>query len=148
MAVQEAKARQEAQQQFAAQFASASPLVMDGKLYYELSAGGLGWINCDRFLEEEGPRIEFAVQTTLPNTVVSLVFQNQRSILASTRTEGTAAFFEQVPAGAPATVVAIRRENGVTFLATAAATLGQEKQPQLDFKPVSLEELRTALAML
>jgi hypothetical protein len=142
-----AKERREGQQKFAAQFASAGPLTLNDNLHYELEAGGLGWINCDRFLEP-GPRIEFAVQTAQPNTVVTLVFQNQRSILASTRTEAAAAIFAQVPVGAPATVVAIRREKGITFLATAAATLGPESRPNLDFKPVSLEELRTALAKL
>lgn len=133
----EAQARREGRQQFAAQFASAGPLVLDDKLYYELEATGLGWMNCDRFVET-GPRIEFAVQTAQPNTVVTLVFQNQRSILASSRTE-PAAIFAEVSGGIPATVVAIRRENGVTFLATAAATLKPESQPKLDFKPVSLE---------
>ena len=137
----------QARQQFAAQFASAGPMVLDDKLYYEMEASGLGWMNCDRFVET-GPRIEFAVQTTQPNTVVTLVFQNQRSILASSRIEPAAAIFAEVPAGIPATVVAIRRENGVTFLATAAATLKPENQPILDFKPVSLAELRTALAKL
>lgn len=143
----EAEARREGRQQFAAQFASAGPMVLDDKLYYEMEATGLGWMNCDRFVEP-GPRIEFAVQTAQPNTVVTLIFQNQRSILASSRTEPTAAIFAEVPVGIPATVVAIRREKGVTFLATAAATLKPESQPTLTFKPVSLEELRSALAKL
>ena len=143
----EAKARREGRQQFAAQFASAGPMVLDDKLYYEMEASGLGWMNCDRFVEQ-GPRIEFAVQTAQPNTVVTLVFQNQRSILASSRIEPAAAIFAEVPAGVSATVVAIRRENGVTYLATADATLKPENQPVLDFKPVSLEELRSSLAKL
>ena len=67
---------------------------------------------------------------------------------ASTRTEPSGAVFAEVPAGAPATVVALRREKGVTFLATAPVTLGQAAAPSLDFRPVSLEELRTALAKL
>ena len=146
-AVLEAQARREGQKQFAARFANAGPLVMDENLYYELEASDLGWINCDRFLEP-GPRVQFAVQTAQPNTIVTLVFQQQRSILASTRTEGTAAVFVDVPAGASATVVAIRREKGVTLLATTPATVGQINQPVLDFKPVSLEELRTTLAAL
>lgn len=142
-----AQARRQGQQQFAAQFASAAPLSLDENLYYEFEAGGLGWINCDRFLEQ-GPRVEFAVQTAQPNTVVTLVFQKQRTILASSRTEQTAALFDKVPAGELATVVAMRREKGITYLATAAVTLGQSIQPNLDFRPVSLEELRTTLAKL
>jgi hypothetical protein len=143
----EAQARQQGQQEFAAQFASAGPLTLNQNLYYELEADGLGWINCDRFLQE-GPRVEFAVQTAQPNTVVTLVFREQRSILASTRQEPAAAVFAEVPAGAPATVVALRRENGITFLATAPVTVGQAAPPSLNFRPVSLEELRATLAKL
>lgn len=133
---------------FARQFTSQStPLTLADGLYYELVAGGLGWINCDRLLEP-GPRIEYAVATPDTATVVSLVFKGQRSILASSRLEGGAAVFEQVPAGAAATVVALRREKGVTYLATSGVSLSEALRPTLEFHPVTLEQLRTELAQL
>jgi len=135
--------------EFARQFKSkkSAPLTLDGGLYYELVAGGLGWINCDRLLDP-GPRIEFAVQAPTPATVVSLVFKGQRSILASSRTEGSSAVFEQVPSGQAATIVALRREKGITYLATTAVSLGQAAPLDLQFRPVTLEQLRTELASL
>jgi hypothetical protein len=146
-----AKESQRVRAEFARQFKSkgkdSAPLTLNGGLYYELVAGGLGWINCDRLLDP-GPRIEYAVQAPRPATVVSLVFKGQRSILASSRTEGSAAIFEQVPSGQMATVVALRRENGVTYLATNEVSLGQPTPPALQFRPVTLEELRTELARL
>lgn len=148
LALEAARNRAMFARQFARQRADAStPLTLDGGLYYELAAGGLGWINCDRLLQP-GPRIQFAVGTPDAGTVVSLVFKGQRSILASTRTEGRAAVFEQVPEGAAATVVALRREKGITYLATSGVSLGQAAQPALDFHPVSLEQLRSELAAL
>ncbi|RZK55993.1 MAG: hypothetical protein EOO59_10145 [Hymenobacter sp.] len=133
---------------FARQFTSQStPLTLDDGLYYELVAGGLGWINCDRLLEP-GPRIEYAVSTPDTATVVSLVFKGQRSILASSRLAGGAAVFEQVPAGAAATVVALRREKGITYLATSGVSLSEAAKPTLEFHPVTLEQLRTELAQL
>jgi hypothetical protein len=133
---------------FAQQFTSASaPLTLDIGLYYELAAGGLGWINCDRLLDP-GPRILYTVATPDPTTVVSLVFKGQRSILASSRTEGSAAIFEQVPSGQAAMVVALRREKGVTYLATSSVSLNQTAQPVLSFHPVTLAQLRTELAQL
>lgn len=144
-----AKESQRLRAEFARQFKSkkSAPLTLDGCLYYELVAGGLGWINCDRLLDP-GPRIEYAVQAPAPATVVSLVFKGQRSILASSRTEGNAAVFEQVPSGQAATVVALRREKGITYLATTAVSLGQATAPDLQFRPVTLEQLRTELASL
>ncbi|MDO7885605.1 hypothetical protein [Hymenobacter cheonanensis] len=133
---------------FAKQFNNAStPLAIDSGLYYELAAGGLGWINCDRLLDP-GPRILYTVATPDPATVVSLVFKGQRSILASSRTEGSAAVFEQVPDGQAATVVALRREKGITYLATSGVSLSATVQPALSFHPVTLEQLRTELAQL
>jgi hypothetical protein len=147
-----AKEGQRSRAEFARQFngkgkGSAAPLTLDGGLYYELMAGGLGWINCDRLLDP-GPRIEYAVQAPAPATVVSLVFKGQRSILASSRTEGATAVFEQVPSGQAATIVALRREKGVTYLATTGVSLGQAAPPDLQFRPVTLEQLRTELASL
>jgi hypothetical protein len=146
-----AKEAQRRRAEFARQFSSkgkdSAPLTLDGGLYYELVAGGLGWINCDRLLDP-GPRIEYAVQAPGPATVVSLVFKGQRSILASSRTEGNAAVFEQVPSGQAATIVALRREKGITYLATTGVSLGQATPPDLQFRPVTLEELRTQLATL
>ncbi|RZK62036.1 MAG: hypothetical protein EOO59_03605 [Hymenobacter sp.] len=146
-----AKESQRVRTEFARQFKrkgkSSAPLTLDGGLYYELVAGGLGWINCDRLLDP-GPRIEYAVQAPAPATVVSLVFKGQRSILASSRTEGNSAVFEQVPSGQLATIVALRREKGITYLATSAVRLGQPTPPDLQFRPVTLDELRTELASL
>ena len=133
---------------FAKQFTSASTaLTIDSGLYYELAAGGLGWINCDRLLDP-GPRILYTVATPDPTTVVSLVFKGQRSILASSRTEGSSAIFEQVPDGQTATVVALRREKGITYLATSGVSLSPTAAPALSFHPVTLEQLRTELAQL
>lgn len=146
-----AKEGQRRRAEFARQFNSkgkdSAPLTLDGGLYYELVAGGLGWINCDRLLDP-GPRIEYAVQAPAPATVVSLVFKGQRSILASSRTDGSTAIFEQVPSGQAATIVALRREKGITYLATTSVSLGQAKPPDLQFRPVTLEQLRTELASL
>jgi hypothetical protein len=147
LAKESQRMRDEFARQFKSKSKSSAPLTLDGGLYYELVAGGLGWINCDRLLDP-GPRIQYAVQAPSPATVVSLVFKGQRSILASSRTEGSAAIFEQVPSGQMATVVALRRENGVTYLATNEVSLGQPTPPALQFRPVTLEELRTELARL
>jgi len=133
---------------FARQFSSGSTsLTLASGLYYELAAGGLGWINCDRLLDP-GPRIRYAVATPDPATVVSLVFKGQCSILASSRTEGSAAIFEQVPSGQAATVVALCRQGSITYLATSSVSLGQSVAPVLSFHPVTLEQLRTELAQL
>ncbi|MGI4871315.1 MAG: hypothetical protein ACRYFX_09065 [Janthinobacterium lividum] len=114
-------------------------------LYYELSAQNLGWINCDRFLNP-GPRIEFVVTAALRNTIVTLVFRDIRAVMSSSNI-GSRTTFRNVPTG-PATVVALRREKGITYLARHEVVVSTKGLDQLTFRPVTPDELRTELASL
>ena len=115
-------------------------------LYYELSAQSLGWINCDRFLNA-GPRIEFVVNAELRNTIVTLIFRDIRAVLEA-HDSGSRTTFSSVPTGQAATVVALRREKGVTYLARHEVVLDAKGLDKLTFHPVTPDELRTELASL
>jgi hypothetical protein len=113
-------------------------------VYHELSAQGLQWINCDRYLGP-GPLITFGVRTPQAGAVVTLLFQNFRSVLSGMPVSAFKTDFRSVPLGGRVVVVAIRRENGVTYLATRTASMGPLELNLLSFHPVTMAELRTAL---
>jgi hypothetical protein len=115
-------------------------------LYYELSAQSLGWINCDRFLNSS-PRIEFVVNAELRNTIAMLVFRDIRAVM-SAHDIGSRTIFPGVPTGQAATVVALRREKGITYLARHEVVLDAKGLDKLTFHPVTPDELRTELAGL
>jgi hypothetical protein len=140
---QAAAARRRLRQSGAQQLQSTSLDSLGGYLF---SAANLGWANCDRFVNQTGPRVTVAVETVAPDAQVQLVFKRIRAVLPS---YGRGHYdFAAIPAGEPATIVALKRENGLTYLATRAIRASNQPERNLEFRPVTPSELRTALAAL
>jgi hypothetical protein len=113
---------------------------------YLFSAANLGWANCDRFVNQSGPRLTVRVETAAPDAQVQLVFKRIRAVLPGYG-RGSCRF-DAIPANEPATIVAFKRENGLTYLATRSIRASTEPERNLEFRPVTPAELRTALAAL
>lgn len=118
-------------------------ITQDG-VYNELQAQGLGWINCDRFA---GMRSLFVyrVLANRQDAIVSLVFKKINSVVSGQLQDESQIVFPNVPYNYPATVVAVRREKGVLYLAKHDVRLGNDPLLAFDFKPVTVAELRAAL---
>jgi hypothetical protein len=113
-------------------------------VYNELSTQGLQWINCDRYLGP-GPLITFGVRSPQAGAIVTLLFKGFRSVMSGEPVSAYKTAFRNVPLGRSAVIVAIRRENGTTYLATRTAIMGPLALASLSFHPVTMTELRTAL---
>ncbi|RTQ44957.1 hypothetical protein EJV47_26680 [Hymenobacter gummosus] len=118
---------------------------------YLFSAAGLGWINCDRsarFASQK--RVQFGVETPAAGTRAVLVFRRVRGVVPGIGQDAgaTRQLFYAAPEGEPATLVAFKRDKGITYLATRAVVLSEGVAPELSFRPVTPEELRAALAQL
>lgn len=118
-------------------------ITQDG-LYNELQAQGLGWINCDRFSRTRD-LIVYRVLAHRQGAIVSLIFKDMNSVLSAQMQDETQTFFANVPYNYPATVVALRREKGVLYLAKHDVRLGNDPLLAFDFKPVTVAEMRAAL---
>jgi|GEM_PF-1853920 len=113
-------------------------------VYNELSTQGLRWINCDRYLGP-GPLITFGVRSPQAGAIVTLLFKGFRSVMSGQPVSAYKTAFRNVPLGSSAVIVAIRRENGILYLATRTAIMGPLALGSLSFHPVTMPELRTAL---
>lgn len=115
-------------------------------VYNELWAQGLEWINCDRFLRLK-PLITYQVQIPQRDAVVNLVFQEINSVVNNSilYPDGSTRF-PYVPGEQWVTVVALRRENGVTYLAKQLVQLSETPLTDLRFHPVTMAQLRAELA--
>jgi hypothetical protein len=143
-AVQQARAAAELAR-MRAQFTDTSRAAITQEGFYnELSTQGLQWLNCDRFLGP-GPRITFGVRSPQAGAIVTLLFKEFRSVMGGQPVSAYKTAFTNVPLGRSAVVVAIRRENGTTYLATRTAIMGPLALSSLNFRPVTMAELRTAL---
>ena len=113
--------------------------------YNELSTQRLSWVNCDRFVSTDGT---ISYQVRRPDqTVVKLLFKKEQSIVTDDfMSQGTMAQFHSAPLRQPVTIVALRREKGVVYLALHETTITSEPFTDLRFHPVTIAELRAELA--
>lgn len=82
--------------------------------------------------------------TTQPADI-SLVLRERRSVLRG-NTSGSRVMFEQLADSTAGTLVAIRREQGQLYLGLRDVVVSQRTEPPLTFQPVTVAELRAALA--
>jgi hypothetical protein len=111
----------------------------------ELWASGLGWINCDRFVGIK-PLLTYQVRVQQRDAIVNLVFQGLNSVVRGAVSSDAFVNFISVPRKQRAIVVALRRENGITYLAKQRVQLTEMPLMSLSYHPVTMAQLRAELA--
>jgi hypothetical protein len=106
----------------------------------------LGWINCDRFIEDSREKTEFFVNVS-GDPDVKLVFHNIRSVMQGSPAAGKCVF-PGVPKGEPVTVVAFRKEGTQLFMAMSDTNTGAEGLKELVFQKADKEMIRERLLQL
>ncbi|GAB2944349.1 hypothetical protein GCM10027048_06410 [Hymenobacter coalescens] len=119
---------------------------LDGTLF---ATPNLGWLNFDRPLPAAQPAVLFTALAGDAAVRAYVVLRNTRTVLGSLPSTEGRHLFPGVPDAQPATLVAMKRENGRYYLATQPVTLGAKTESNLVFRPLqSATELRAALAQL
>ncbi|GAB4093751.1 hypothetical protein [Flaviaesturariibacter terrae] len=118
-----------------------------GAGYYTFRAPMLGWINCDRFLNDPREKENLYVQLADPSVEVRLLFGSINSLMCGTRTD-SGYVFNNVPKGEAVTVIAMRKEGNCYELAQRALRVGEGDVRGLTFATMSLREARQRLQPL
>lgn len=115
---------------------------------YVFSASQLGWINCDRFYEVPESQKQDIIVHDADTTEkhVYLVFTGINSMLRMGRADADRFIQHDVPRNEPAVVVAYKVVEGRAWLCKQPVVRG--KRMQLDFKPSSIAEVRSAIQSL
>jgi TonB family protein len=112
---------------------------------YLFSASRLGWINCDRFYENTGPRTDYIVNLGQDTNVdVKIVFDAFNAIMTGVVHKGRY-YFERVPVGQKITIVALKHENDAYYLAVQGEQVTDQKGTELVFEPVTMEKLKAEM---
>jgi TonB family protein len=116
---------------------------------YIFSAFQLGWINCDRFIREDTPKIDLIVNlgSNTKKSDLKLVFNDYNIILAGSLINDKY-IIKSLPIGSRVTLVAIKFENEQYYLAIKPTQISRGTEPELIFEPVTMETLKTALEKL
>ena len=109
----------------------------------------LGWINCDRFYNNNSPRIEYYVdlKDTASNYYTLLVFDKMRSMIQGTAL-GNKVVFQGMPEGESAKVISIGIQNGKTVAAIETVKLSSTILTGLKFEETNPPVFRQQAASL
>lgn len=115
---------------------------------YVFSSSKLGWINCDRFYNENKQKLDLFVKADgFEDVDIKLVFRSFTSILAGAR-DANSYKFKQVPIDEKVTVVAIAKRGEKNYVAFGDYTTSCGTIDNLVFQPVTTEGLKDALKKL
>lgn len=112
--------------------------------YYIFGSSQLGWLNCDRFYENE-ERVDFYVE--MPNakyTTVSLAFSEYQGLLAGNYSDGCVVF-RNVPKDKKATLVAVECIASQPIMDVRKVNTSTGRVELDNFKKFKLKELKIAL---
>jgi hypothetical protein len=110
--------------------------------YLLLSTQQLGWINCDRFYNNNN-KVDYLVKLD-EKTSLLIVFNNMKSILGC---DGKGVF-HNVPLGEKITIVALKAHEGKIMLAMHETVITQKPFENLEYKQISLKEYKLKLQKL
>lgn len=112
---------------------------------YFLNTTKLGWINCDRFIREQGQKMNLTCSLT---GNLMMIFHDSKSILPSYLIDGRHQFLN-IPINKKVTIIALKRINEQLYLALKTTYISEEMEiDSLEFEPTSLENLKKEMQKL
>lgn len=109
--------------------------------FFIFSSSELGWINCDRFYDNEGPTVDYVVENLAsPTGSVSMIFEDINSVLKGVN-EGSHTIFADVPADRKIRLVGIDNPGMSPVMCIAKGNTSEKKKRLDAYKPFTLGEL-------
>jgi hypothetical protein len=115
--------------------------------YYNPSAiTNLGWVNCDRFYQNNPPaEIEIDLPITFNKGTIQyfVIFKNFNGLINGKLefSEGENISLKNLPVGESITLIAFTKNNGQLFHCKEEFVIQKNKSVKLDFKNISAEEM-------
>ncbi|QDA59951.1 energy transducer TonB [Hymenobacter jejuensis] len=127
--------------------AGASAAESPNSTQYVFTTKRLGWLTCARLWQSVSAKASLLVPAVADaSTSVRLVFRGHKTVLEGQAQDNGYAF-DNVPANQRATLVAMRYDNGIPYLALQETTTGQPLT-EIQFKETTLDELERMLSKL
>jgi TonB family protein len=115
---------------------------------YLFSTTQLGWLNCDRFLNENRKLTDLFILNENPdNTIVNVIFHRFKSIIPG-NVQSDKIVFRNIPVGEKVTIVAVKAEESEILFSVTETTVTEKKEVILDFQKVALELLKKEMEKL
>lgn len=116
---------------------------------YSVDIRSLGWINCDRFLKDPRPKVDFIVdlKESAFDYCTFLVFENVKSMMRGSVT-GNKIYFRNVPEGEAVTIMSVGVVDGKAIAAKHRTRLSNTILSDLKFEETSPPDFKAKAASL
>ena len=112
---------------------------------YLFSTSELGWINCDRFVNEKEKKVDLLVKLDeKAESDVKIVFHRIKSVMSSSPNY-VKHIFTDIPKGEKITIVAIKNINNKPYLAIKETVISGQTETKFIFQPVTMETLQSEM---
>lgn len=112
--------------------------------YYIISSSKLGWINCDRFLENSNNKILVSIPIEKRNTNIKLIFKDIRSIMQG-RIEKHKVVFNFIPENMDVFIFATKYVRGKPLFCFVESKVKNISNVTLEYKKMTINELQRNL---
>ena len=114
---------------------------------YILRSSKLGWLNCDRFVNNSN-NIKYLLKIKdYRETTINMVFKSISAVIPSKKINGEF-YFKNVPKGEDIILVAIKKDNGKLYFSILETKTQIKPDLEFNFKEVTVDELKTQLKKL
>ncbi|WP_338356121.1 energy transducer TonB [Yeosuana marina] len=114
---------------------------------YILRSSYLGWINCDRFVNNSN-NIKYLLKINdYRGTTVNMVFKSISGVIPSRKLNGEF-YFKNVPNAEEIVLIAIKKDNEKLYFDIVETKTQTKPSLEFDFKEVTVEELKRELEKL
>lgn len=116
---------------------------------YSVDIRTLGWINCDRFLQDRRPKIQFIIdlQDTASNYYTMLIFDEVKSIMNGA-VSGNKVLFNNIPEGIKAKIICVGIKDGKGVTASEDIVASATPFKELKFEETTPAEFKKEVGML
>lgn len=115
---------------------------------YLLSTEQLGWINCDRFVEEEQLTNVIVQVDPKSNPSLRMVFEDINSVMAGYYISGDQVQFSSVPVGQQTTIVGYSVMDGQAHMGKIPSTIKPNAEFKLTMQPTTKQKMEAELYAL
>jgi hypothetical protein len=118
---------------------------VDNALNLVFFADQFGWINCDRFLQNDAPLVDVSVQAPMcENAQVSMVFDRDKCIVSAVK-QGDRYVFNGVPANTNVRLITLHNPGGTPQMEVSQINTSCRSYSVRKVEPITLADLDRAL---
>ena len=116
--------------------------------YFIFSSAKLGWLNCDRFVDDPSPKVNMTLKLKNPeDLMIKMVYKDFKSVIPP-RYDDNVHYFENIPENKEITLLIIRSKKNKVEMSITEQITQEGEIKNIKFKDYTMSELKKELEKL